>query len=133
MIISFLWIACMQWFAKIMVWFSIAALIVLNGVGLYYCVTRYYELKDNEKSDNSTMRSQTLTEYNFQDSMKSQLDSYLANKRTWLAFSIICASILIILILILVYLRNRIRLAIALIIEASRSLTLSPITSNNFY
>jgi len=125
MIISFAWIACMQWFAKIMVWFSIAALIALNGFGLYYCVTRYYELKDENENflNNSTMRSSTEespTYYYFQDSMKSQLDSYLANERTWLAFSIICGLILIILLLILLYLRNRIKLAIALIIEASR-------------
>jgi len=108
-----------------MVWFSITALIALNAFGLYYCVTRYYELKDENENflNNSTMRSSTEespTYYYFQDSMKSQLDSYLANERTWLAFSIICGLILIILLLILLYLRNRIKLAIALIIEASR-------------
>jgi choline transporter-like protein 2/4/5 len=116
-----------------MVWFSITALIVLNSFGLYYCVTRYYELKDDEKSDNAALRSNTTTEYNFQDSMKSQLDSYLANKKTWFAFSIICASILVILLLILLYLRNRIKLAIALIIEASRSLPVERITVKPVY
>jgi len=105
-----------------MVWFSIITLTALNGVGLYYSVKRYYELKDSNQSSNSTTRTttRTITDYDFRESMKNQLNSYLANQTTWLVFSIVCGCILTILILVLLYLRNRIRLAIALIIEASK-------------
>lgn len=120
MFVSFSWIVCMQWFARVMIWFSILAVIALNSLGIYYSVNRYNNLNSNEQN---ITENGSIVSYDFRKSMDSQLDSYLANRKTWLAFSIICSSVLLILCLLLLYLRKRIKLAIALIIEASRYVT----------
>ncbi|XP_054160614.1 choline transporter-like protein 5 [Oppia nitens] len=124
MLISFLWIVCMQWFAHLMIWFSILAVIVLNSCGLYYAVNRYTTLSSETTAEPLVnVSSKKSVNYDFRKSMDNNLDSYLANRDTWFAFSIICAIVLFILILVLLFLRKRIKLAIALIVEASRAVS----------
>ncbi|CAG2165822.1 unnamed protein product, partial [Oppiella nova] len=120
MIVSFAWIVCMQWFAQIMIWFSLLAVVVLNAYGLYYSLNRYKDLGESDDNRNDTLNA---NQYNFRKSMDTGLDSYLTNRKTWFAFSIICALILFVMILVLLYLRKRIKLAIALIEEASRAVS----------
>ena len=115
-----------------MVWFSILAVLVLQGVGnflfhlfgratrlqivvcpigCWYCWTRYVELK-NFPSANQTLAQIAFT---------TNLDTYLKMSETWLAFLIILGVSMVIIILMLIFLRNRIRIAIALIGHASKS------------
>ena len=121
MFVSFAWIVCMQWFAQIMIWFSVFAVIALNAFGLYYSVNRYNMLNKAVALNNSvTFTSTSLQTYDFRRDIDSNMDSYWTNQKTWLILSITCSVVLFILLLVLLYLRKRIKLAIALITEASR-------------
>ncbi|CAG2104384.1 unnamed protein product, partial [Medioppia subpectinata] len=122
MVISFVWILCMQWFAQSMIWFSILAVVILNSYGLYYSLNRYNILSVNT-TDSINTSAIVAQKYDFRKSMDTDLDSYLTNQKTWFAFTIICAIVLFVLILVLLYLRKRIKLAIALIEEASRAVS----------
>lgn len=106
----------MQCFAGVMVWLSMFALIALNAFGLYYCINRYKTMS-NESEE---IEKEDVEVYNFRELLQSHLNSYLANRNTWLVFSVICGVILTILLLLLFSLRSRIRIAIALIEEASK-------------
>ncbi|KAG1658418.1 Choline transporter-like protein 4 [Nymphon striatum] len=116
MVISFFWILLMRWIAGIMVWFSMIAMIALLSYGKYYFLlgiflllhfSKYVSLENVPGSDAS---------YQF----TTNLDSYLAMRKTWLGFGIVAAVVLGIVILLLIFLRNRIRIAISLLQQGSR-------------
>lgn len=120
MIISFTWIILLQIIAGFMVWFSILAILVLSLVGVYGCVNQYLYLSHLtvEEAD------EDLQDYDLDIDLttifRSNLNSYLTNKKTWLILSIICAGLNVLLTLTFIFLRQRVSIAISLIKEASK-------------
>lgn len=83
---------------------------LLFVTGLYFCVVRYMDLKEQPGS------SASLIDIGF----TFNLDVYLHLRDTWLAVSIVIGVILLILVLVFLFLRDRILIAIELIREGSK-------------
>ncbi|XP_055335159.1 choline transporter-like protein 2 isoform X2 [Paramacrobiotus metropolitanus] len=113
MVISFLWIVIMRWVAGPMVWLGMLAVLGLLSYAVYYCFTRMAAIDALRKGDPGGQAPLFTLDIN----------SYLAQRETWMAFGIISAIVLGILVLIALFLRNRIRLAVALLEEASKSVS----------
>ncbi|KAJ9576462.1 hypothetical protein L9F63_006675, partial [Diploptera punctata] len=109
MVLCFLYIVLMRWFAGLMVWLSLFGVIALLIYCCYASYVKYDELKTAEADSINT------------DFIKDEVNEILAMKDTWLVFLIISAVLLAIVILLVIFLRNRIRIAIALIKEASKA------------
>ncbi|XP_074595594.1 choline transporter-like 2 isoform X2 [Brevipalpus obovatus] len=128
MVISFTWIILLQIIAGFMVWFSILAILVLSLIGVYGCVNQYLYLNHLtvEEAD------EDLQDYDLDIDLttifRSNLNSYLTNKKTWLILSIICAGLNILLTLTFIFLRQRVSIAISLIKEASKALSHAKLT-----
>ncbi|XP_035221732.1 choline transporter-like protein 2 isoform X2 [Stegodyphus dumicola] len=108
MVISLIWIILMRWIAAPMIWLSIILVLAFSAFACYYSSTRYVQLKDTPGSEG-----------NFR--LTLDVKSYLALRKTWLAFAIISGVIFAILFLVIIFLRKRILIAIALIKEASKA------------
>jgi len=128
MVLCFIYIVLMRWFAGIMVWFSILGTIALLAYCIYASYVKYSDLKSaRENSDSGADGSAKSVQLRLAESAQNQLDHVLAMEDTWLAFMIISAIALAIVLLLVIFLRNRIRIAVALIKEASKAV--SSITS----
>ncbi|XP_032776973.2 choline transporter-like 2 [Daphnia magna] len=111
MIMSFFWIVLMRFAAGLMIWLSIAFILVLQGVGTWYCFKCYTELKDFPEANN-----QTLAE---NESATNLITS--SGRSIWQIIAIFLCIFMAFTILMLIVLRNRIRMAIALINHASNA------------
>ncbi|KAI3387687.1 hypothetical protein SNEBB_001139 [Seison nebaliae] len=112
LLISFIWIVLMRWLAKPLVWISAVGVIIITGVGIYFCVKEY---KFWQKSDYAT------DSINFSLQLAVLAGQLRSNPKTWLALAIILSIFIFIEICILIFLSNRIRIAIGLITEASKA------------
>ncbi|XP_076321156.1 choline transporter-like protein 2 isoform X1 [Tachypleus tridentatus] len=110
MVEVFLWILLMKYFAGVMVWVSLLCITGLLSFVCYYSVKKYLELSDSTASD---------ADFTF----TTNVESYLALRKTWLAIALISGIVLLILLLMVIALRTRIRIAISLIKESSRAIS----------
>lgn len=120
MLLCFVYIVLMRWFAGIMVWLSLFSVVALLSYCCYMSYVRYDELnRAGVGSDGEALRSQSHNAIvNFAE---QELDQLLHMKVTWLIFVIISAVALGIVLLMLIFLRKRIQVAVALIREASKA------------
>ena len=90
----------------------------LIGLGCWYCFDRYVLLENVDGA------SRSLTEIAF----TTNVETYLALRKTWMVFLVTLAVLLGITLLMLIFLRNRIRFAIALIGQGSKSVNDLPLS-----
>ncbi|KAK9498881.1 hypothetical protein O3M35_003434 [Rhynocoris fuscipes] len=110
-IVSLVYIALLRWFAGILTWLSLIAIIALIITGLIYCVKRFIYLRDNEPPEVTGKMIQ------------GELEEISNTKELWLTLSIILAIILLIVLLLILFLRKRIAVAITLIKEGSKAVS----------
>ncbi|XP_063226689.1 choline transporter-like 2 isoform X2 [Bacillus rossius redtenbacheri] len=108
MLVCFLYIVLMRWFAGPLVWVSLAGVVVLLSYCIYASYAKFASLRDSPLGQEEMDRLGTV-------------DSLLATKATWMVFLVASASVLAVVLLILLFLRKRIVVAIALIEEGSKA------------
>ncbi|CAF1095911.1 unnamed protein product, partial [Didymodactylos carnosus] len=115
-ILTFLVIILMRYWARPLVWLILLALVGGLIFSTYYTFNQYIVLRSLNTTSTATFQFQT------------DISDYFSYPQTWLALGIISAIVLLIVLLILFVLRKRIRIALALIKEASRAIGKTPTT-----
>uniref|UniRef100_A0A674MCA5 Choline transporter-like protein n=1 Tax=Takifugu rubripes TaxID=31033 RepID=A0A674MCA5_TAKRU len=114
--VSLVFIILLRFTAGLLLWITIASVVLLLAYGIWFCFTEFSLLKEKPGSDVS------IVEVGFH----TDLQVYLQLRQTWILM-LAEASIT----LMLISLRRRIQVAIALLREASKAI--SHITSTLFY
>ncbi|XP_050389089.1 choline transporter-like protein 2 [Patella vulgata] len=112
MVVSLLWTFLLRWIVGVVVWFTMIAFLGIFGFGTYYSYRRYYDLKNQNFTE----------EFSVREAFSFDIDYYLSLQKTWLAFGCTSATVLIIFILVLIFLAKRICIAIELIKEGSKAI-----------
>ncbi|XP_030745823.1 CTL-like protein 2 isoform X1 [Sitophilus oryzae] len=107
-----IFILMLRWIAGVIVWFSIIAVVVALGAGVYFSAIFYSQYKKEFEADWTKTSSKT-------------------KRDIFLGLLIITSVVLGIILLVLIFLRKRITLAIALVKEGSKAV--SSVTSVLFF
>jgi choline transporter-like protein 2/4/5 len=123
-VLALFWIIILRLIIKPVVYLTILIVLALLGVGTYFAVVEYLNLRSNQASSTSS----NLNDDEFKIKIEKLYDlNYLRNlKETWLALAIIQSIIFLVLFLIIIFIRSRIDLACALIKEASKAIISMP-------
>jgi len=113
-ILSFVWIVLMRFIAGCMIWTSIAVLFFGFGGLLAFSSYKLYFAQIST----DPAAHQTFFEINFTPYI---VDDFLAQRDTWLAFTVILGIIFLVLTCLFIFLRQRILIAIALIEQGSKA------------
>ena len=136
LLLSLLWLVLMRFFAAVIVWVLLCAFVLIFALTSAYSVYRYLLLRGYQfRLDFTapivlvTTTASPATTAALSDSsgisfntLVAQLDYYLSQSGTWLAFAIIAGVCALLALLIVIFLRSRIVLATRLIAEASRAI-----------
>ncbi|KAL3320350.1 hypothetical protein Ciccas_000962 [Cichlidogyrus casuarinus] len=109
MIASFIWCLLLNWFACIMVVFTLSVCLLFFTGACAYCIYGYFYIA------NSTAGGRFV--------LSQRIETYTVLKEFWLGLAISAGILALIVLIIVIFLRNRIRLAIAIIREASKAIT----------
>lgn len=109
LVLSLLFILLLRLIAGPLVLVLIVGVLAVLAYGIYYCWSKYQELRDN--------KGLTFSQVGF----TTNFSAYGSVQETWLVALIVLAVLEGILLLLLIFLRQRIRIAIALLKEASRA------------
>jgi len=88
--------------------------------GSYESYMRYVSFGDTDPSTTADDEEPIDLVNGGRQSWTNYVNDKLNRKSTWLVFTVVSATALVVLLLIIIFLRKRIRLSIALIVEGSR-------------
>uniref|UniRef100_A0A674NQG3 Choline transporter-like protein n=1 Tax=Takifugu rubripes TaxID=31033 RepID=A0A674NQG3_TAKRU len=119
--VSLVFIILLRFTAGLLLWITIASVVLLLAYGIWFCFTEFSLLKEKPGSDVS------IVEVGFH----TDLQVYLQLRQTWILMLVCLGVAEASITLMLISLRRRIQVAIALLREASKAI--SHITSTLFY
>ena len=137
LLLSLLWLVLLRFFAAVIVWVLLSAFVLIFASTSAYSVYRYLLLRGYQFRLDFTApivqvtttappatTAAALTDSNgiSFNTLVAQLDYYLSQSGTWLAFAIIAGVCALLALLIVIFLRSRVVLATRLIAEASRAI-----------
>uniref|UniRef100_A0A674PNR6 Choline transporter-like protein n=1 Tax=Takifugu rubripes TaxID=31033 RepID=A0A674PNR6_TAKRU len=120
--VSLVFIILLRFTAGLLLWITIASVVLLLAYGIWFCFTEFSLLKEKPGSDVS------IVEVGFH----TDLQVYLQLRQTWILMLVCLGVAEASITLMLISLRRRIQVAIALLREASKY-AISHITSTLFY
>uniref|UniRef100_A0A669C7C3 Choline transporter-like protein n=1 Tax=Oreochromis niloticus TaxID=8128 RepID=A0A669C7C3_ORENI len=110
MVVSLLFILLLRYTAGVLLWLVIFGVIVAVGYGIWHC---YWEYSNLSRKPGSNV---TITDIGFH----TDFSIYLQQSQTWLIFSKLSSTTVI--VIMLIFLRSRLRIAIALLKEGSKAI-----------
>ncbi|XP_029931336.1 choline transporter-like protein 5-A [Myripristis murdjan] len=121
LVVSLVFILLLRFTARLLLWFTIIAVIFLLAYGMWYCSMELSQLRETPGSDVAIVDV----------GLHTDLQVYLQLRQTWIIFLVSLGLTEVSILVMLIFLRRRVQVAIALLREASRAM--SYIMSTLFY